>query len=131
MNQNVWRWYEEIGADAARYRFIRDNLAQVHSPKMSGHKSYRFRAPRGEGHSLDEVVDRLIAEADEHKRIAAQYGFCPHCGAPCKLRERRPDGNDTCTNGHVYPSAAAVMPTTPPAKRLTLDDVANGRAAGI
>jgi transcriptional regulator with XRE-family HTH domain len=36
------------------------------------------------------------------------YGHCPHCGAAGVLRERRPDGNDTCEQGHVYPSAAAV-----------------------
>lgn len=36
------------------------------------------------------------------------YGRCPHCGADGKTRERRPDGNDTCANGHVYPSRLAV-----------------------
>lgn len=38
------------------------------------------------------------------------YGRCPHCGAPGIQRERRPNGNDTCANGHVYPSSAAVKP---------------------
>jgi hypothetical protein len=37
------------------------------------------------------------------------YGKCPECGAPCKMRERRKDGNDTCENGHKYPSASAIM----------------------
>lgn len=35
------------------------------------------------------------------------YGFCPLCGAPGKMRERRMDGNDTCTGGHVYPTRLA------------------------
>lgn len=35
------------------------------------------------------------------------YGYCPHCGSAGKLRERRLNGNDTCENGHVYPSRAA------------------------
>lgn len=35
------------------------------------------------------------------------YGFCPICGAPGVSRERRPNGNDTCQNGHVYPSREA------------------------
>lgn len=35
------------------------------------------------------------------------YGICPVCGAQGKTRERRPGGNDTCENGHVYPSAKA------------------------
>lgn len=38
----------------------------------------------------------------------AVYGHCPHCGHIGLRRERRPNGNDTCTNGHVYPSASAV-----------------------
>lgn len=41
------------------------------------------------------------------------YGNCPKCGAMGAGRERRPNGNDECENGHIYPSANAVMgPTT-------------------
>lgn|GEM_PF-5456159 len=36
------------------------------------------------------------------------YGKCPECGADGVSRERRPNGNDTCANGHVYPSISAV-----------------------
>lgn len=36
------------------------------------------------------------------------YGYCPVCGAPGVLRERRPGGNDQCQAGHTYPSSAAV-----------------------
>lgn len=32
------------------------------------------------------------------------YGYCPHCGAPVKSRERRLNGDDTCEAGHKYPS---------------------------
>ena len=39
----------------------------------------------------------------------SSYGFCPECGAPGVTRERRPNGNDTCTNGHTYPSADATL----------------------
>ncbi len=39
---------------------------------------------------------------------ANPYGSCPHCWAPGGKRERRPNGNDTCINGHVYPSAKAL-----------------------
>lgn len=35
------------------------------------------------------------------------YGFCPICGAPGKMRERRMNGNDVCENKHTYPSASA------------------------
>ena len=38
------------------------------------------------------------------------YGFCPHCGAPGKARERRPNGDDLCERGHRYPSRDAVRP---------------------
>lgn len=36
------------------------------------------------------------------------YGYCPACKSPGKSRERRPDGNDTCENGHVYASHSAL-----------------------
>jgi hypothetical protein len=38
----------------------------------------------------------------------ALYGYCPHCGLPGLSRERRPNGNDRCSQGHVYPSADAL-----------------------
>lgn len=31
---------------------------------------------------------------------------CPHCGQPSVSRERRPNGNDRCKNGHEYPSSS-------------------------
>jgi len=33
------------------------------------------------------------------------YGYCPICGAEGDTRERRPNGNDTCKNGHTYPTS--------------------------
>jgi hypothetical protein len=39
------------------------------------------------------------------------YGHCPVCGAKGVTRERRPDGDDRCANGHTYKSIHA---TTPP-----------------
>lgn len=36
------------------------------------------------------------------------YGFCPQCGAPGKMRERRPNGDDVCERGHKYPSRTAL-----------------------
>lgn len=41
-------------------------------------------------------------------RLKMGYGFCPICGEEGVLRERRPDGNDNCKNGHVYPSKSAL-----------------------
>lgn len=32
------------------------------------------------------------------------YGTCPQCGADVISRERRLNGNDTCSAGHVFPS---------------------------
>lgn len=44
------------------------------------------------------------------------YGFCPKCGSVIIARERRPDGNDTCAHGHIFPSREASMPHTRPVK---------------
>lgn len=64
-----------------------------------------------------EEVAQAIARQNE-----LWYGRCPQCGARGHLRERRPNGNDTCVNGHVYPSASAIvgppmMSPPPPPKR--------------
>lgn len=67
----------------------------------------------------------------------SNYGYCPQCGAPGKTRERRPFGNDRCTNGHTYKSADArtepMLPyrqtvTTTIEKRFSLDTVALRKA---
>ena len=39
--------------------------------------------------------------------MSGEIGYCPICGAPGVMRERRPNGNDTCLNRHVYPSKDA------------------------
>lgn len=39
----------------------------------------------------------------------AVYGYCPTCGSAGKSRERRPMGNDTCVQGHVYPSSSRLL----------------------
>jgi hypothetical protein len=44
------------------------------------------------------------------------YGRCPKCGSLGVMRERRPNGNDTCNEGHVYPSKDAVYAKTGVAK---------------
>lgn len=38
----------------------------------------------------------------------AVYGYCPECGGAGVMRERRPNGDDKCTNGHKYPSLKAL-----------------------
>ncbi len=40
----------------------------------------------------------------------SSYGNCPKCGTEGVARERRPNGNDRCGNGHTYPSKDAVKP---------------------
>jgi hypothetical protein len=39
---------------------------------------------------------------------SARYGYCPRCGAVGVQRERRMGGNDTCENGHTYPSHTSI-----------------------
>lgn len=31
------------------------------------------------------------------------FGYCPHCQAEVVKREKNPNGNDQCNNGHIYP----------------------------
>lgn len=76
---------------------------------------------------LHKPVERPAAQEGERE---APYGYCPECGAPGVMRERRPDGDDKCSNGHRYPSRSAhtSLPTQPAAQatpepkiRLTAD----------
>lgn len=48
-------------------------------------------------------------------------GWCPECGHRVVMRERRPDGNDTCEKGHTYPSAKSLHLQPPPKTRLADD----------
>jgi hypothetical protein len=41
--------------------------------------------------------------------VTSALGACPYCGSPGQWREKRPNGNDGCANGHVYASAEAVQ----------------------
>lgn len=51
-----------------------------------------------------------IVKALQDGAVDKGYGLCPMCGAPGVIRERRPDGDDTCANGHVYPARSSVNP---------------------
>lgn len=58
----------------------------------------------------------FLCQAEEEVSVnafSAVYGFCPKCGKPGVRRERRPDGNDTCEEGHVYPSRKATAEPLP------------------
>lgn len=52
--------------------------------------------------------------------IESPYGYCPKCGERGASRERRPNGQDTCDNRHVYPSASALH--VPPAAASDRED---------
>lgn len=59
-------------------------------------------------------VELLSSEDSADAELArAPYGYCPHCKSEGKLRERRPQGNDTCREGHVYPSDKALTTREP------------------
>jgi hypothetical protein len=72
-----------------------------------------------DNNSADDDEDHWADLRDEHAKANSRtmfkdgdpaYGLCPECGASGESRERRPNGNDTCEAGHVYPSASAVHP---------------------
>ncbi len=60
-----------------------------------------------EGQDGFQAMIEVRKLVDELEGELSPYGYCPHCGAPGIARERRPDGNDTCKNHHVYPSRVA------------------------
>jgi len=59
--------------------------------------------------AIDFVADWKAAQpVQPAQEPVAVYGYCPECGAKGVQRERRPDGNDKCINGHTYPSSKAL-----------------------
>jgi hypothetical protein len=60
---------------------------------------------------LAEMLSKNEGSADAGS--SAPYGFCPTCGAPGAIRERRPNGNDRCSAGHTYPSRNSVEKVGP------------------
>jgi hypothetical protein len=54
-----------------------------------------------------EAFAKLVATKERQEPVAV-YGYCPECGAKGVMRERRPDGNDKCANGHTYQSCKAI-----------------------
>ena len=55
---------------------------------------------------MNNLLTRVKALLNDRtpKELSSKYGFCPTCGGKGLTRERRIDGNDTCENGHTYPS---------------------------
>lgn len=60
---------------------------------------------------VDTTVDKS-GQGSDTPVMAGMYGYCPVCKAKGNIRERRPDGNDHCVNGHTYPSREALNTPT-------------------
>lgn len=65
----------------------------------------------------DRLVGKVYEAKEEMARVVQEYelaknpyGRCPHCGSEVIRRERRPNGDDHCKNGHIYPSKASIKP---------------------
>jgi len=69
-----------------------------------------------DNHKLDALHMSLdISERIDTNEVVltavprSEYGSCPHCGGKVVTRERRLNGNDTCEDGHVYPSKCSIL----------------------
>ena len=67
-------------------------------------------------------------EAQLDNYMGTDFGTCPTCGARGEYREKRPNGNDTCVRGHVYPSASAVHMTREARLEAVIHDILDWRA---
>lgn len=52
--------------------------------------------------NIRDKVSNLVKDRSKTNEVG--YGRCPACGGKGVKRERRPNGNDTCENGHIYPT---------------------------
>ncbi|CAB4139710.1 hypothetical protein UFOVP352_42 [uncultured Caudovirales phage] len=59
---------------------------------------------------LKDDICKTLEQPAQQEPVAV-YGHCPECGAKGVMRERRPNGNDKCANGHTYLSSVAQLKT--------------------
>lgn len=61
--------------------------------------------------ALHKTIGKTVRGVDTiyTAMLLPSYGRCPHCGGNVVTRERRINGNDTCEDGHVYPSRCSVV----------------------
>lgn len=66
----------EDTADAERWRYVRDHLAQMHSPKMNSQHSWRFRPVyRHTGKTVSEAIDKAIEEHENRTKTNDAPGY--------------------------------------------------------
>ena len=87
--------------------------------EQRGNGEYVCNCKSGE---CPELAQPAVTESHKQEPVAV-YGYCPECGAEGVARERRPDGNDCCANGHTYPSRTANK--TPQRKPLTDEQISD------
>jgi len=69
---------------------------------------YHCAGDCGQPHNQEEMSEFFAVQPEQEP--VAVYGYCPECGAKGVMRERRPNGNDKCANGHTYPSSTSTPP---------------------
>lgn len=82
--------------------------AEARAKERKARKEYK-RTPKLWGASTAQPLkpEELDPNMEKLGAVLCPYGYCPICGAKGIQRERRPDGNDKCANGHTYPSREA------------------------
>jgi hypothetical protein len=100
-----------------------EDVSKVYDILAFGHTERALEILAKTRTSLRQAIAKL-----ESQEPAAVYGYCPECGAKGVMRERRPDGNDKCANGHTYQSCKATHPpqrTEPPAWFPAVENILN------
>lgn len=77
------------------------------------HASYVAQLEKHDA-AIDALRTALTQRHAAQTEREAPYGYCPECSAPGVMRERRPNGDDKCSNGHRYPSRTARASLTAP-----------------
>jgi hypothetical protein len=102
---------------------IKEALAQPERHELQAKGEHPAPCARHcEATAFGIVIKNLKAQLAQTQEPVAVYGYCPECGAKGVMRERRPNGNDKCANGHTYPSSIS----TPPQRTwvgLTADEI--------
>jgi hypothetical protein len=62
-----------------------------------------------QGGDVAGALKAALAQVNEETQVTeAATPHCPFCRSPVASRERRPNGNDKCEQGHVFPSSKCI-----------------------
>lgn len=99
IEQRDTKYHQQVLATIEEMKYIKGIVERGENRKLGDNESI--------AKAMVEYVKKLEQNEQKTENKKAILGHCPTCGAKGVMREKRPNGNDKCANGHTYPSTKA------------------------